>query len=130
MTNRREFIAASAVFLAACAAPGGATPSLEGEVELGLLSEVPIGAGRVFEAAGLRVLVTRQSESEFRAFEAKCTHQSGALNAVENGEIICPIHGAKFDAATGEVLQGPAERNLVSYTVKLAADNETLVLSN
>ena len=130
MINRRHFLGASAVFVAACASPSEESVTLDTPVELGKLSEIPVGAGRIFEAAGVRVLVTRPRENEIRAFEAKCTRQGGALTTVENGEIKCPIHGAKFDADSGDVIQGPAERSLTTFTIQVAEDNETLLLSN
>jgi nitrite reductase/ring-hydroxylating ferredoxin subunit len=130
MINRRAFIGASAVFVAACAAPNENAAEISGPVEIGKLSDIPVGAGRVYEAAGVRVLVTRPRENEIRAFEAKCTHQGGALTAVENGEINCPIHGAKFDADSGEVIQGPAETSLRTFSIEVSEDGDTLLLSN
>ena len=47
-----------------------------------------------------------------------CTHRGCELAWQANeSTFVCPCHNAKF-GATGEVLQGPAERPLVSYPVK------------
>ena len=42
------------------------------------------------------------------AFSATCTHQGCPVSEVSGGRIVCPCHGSAFDAATGEVVGGPA----------------------
>jgi Rieske Fe-S protein len=41
-------------------------------------------------------------------FSNKCTHAGCRINREINGELICPCHGSKYEAATGKVIQGPA----------------------
>ena len=50
-----------------------------------------------------------------------CTHQAfpmsaGTLDA--DGTIECAWHGARFDCATGEVRQGPADEPLAVFDVR------------
>ena len=48
-----------------------------------------------------------------------CTHDSGPLGEgrLQNGRVICPRHGAAFDARTGKVLTLPAVRDVGAYIV-------------
>lgn len=50
-----------------------------------------------------------------------CTHQHAFMSEgyVEDGCVECPLHQALFDIRTGEVVDGPAERPLKTYPVKL-----------
>jgi nitrite reductase/ring-hydroxylating ferredoxin subunit len=131
MTNRRTFVIGSAFFLTACAASETASeaPKFNEPFEFGKLSEIPIRSGKTYEVGGQKILITRPSDSEFRAFLASCTHQGGLLSDVQDDVITCPIHGAQFSAVDGAVLQGPADRPLVTMQVSLAADGDTLVVS-
>jgi 3-phenylpropionate/trans-cinnamate dioxygenase ferredoxin subunit len=41
---------------------------------------------------------------------------------IEGNEIECPLHAACFDITTGECLAPPADRDLVTYPVKVEGD--------
>lgn len=57
--------------------------------------------------AGWSVLVVRTDEG-FRAVNDRCTHQAALLSPgrVRRGAIMCPLHGARFEAATGRCIGG------------------------
>lgn len=131
MTNRRSFIIGSTFLLTACAANETTTeaPKFDEPFEFGKLSEIPVRSGKTYEVGGQKILITRPSDTEFRAFLASCTHQGGLLSDVQNDVITCPIHGAQFAAEDGSVLQGPADRPLLTMQVSLAEDGDTLVVS-
>lgn len=130
-TTRRSFIGASVVLLAACAAPEVAPlPNIADPQILGKLSDIPVRGGKVFDIADRKILVTRPSENEIRAFLAKCTHQGGMLSNVSENVISCPLHGAQFDADSGNVVQGPADMALITYSITLDEDGETLVVAS
>jgi 3-phenylpropionate/trans-cinnamate dioxygenase ferredoxin component len=71
------------------------------------------------EVEGLAVLVVRCG-SELHAVDDRCTHDGEALDGgeVEDCEIICPRHAARFDLRTGEALTPPAYEPLRTYRVK------------
>ncbi|HKV56042.1 MAG TPA: cytochrome P450 [Candidatus Binataceae bacterium] len=56
------------------------------------------------DADGRPLLLSRRGESIF-AIEAICSHAGGRLEDgdIEDGCVICPIHGAIFDLASGKV---------------------------
>lgn len=53
------------------------------------------------------------------AHTAICTHQ-GCTVAAKGSNANCPCHGSKFNAATGAVLNGPAQSPLAEVTVTVA----------
>jgi 3-phenylpropionate/trans-cinnamate dioxygenase ferredoxin subunit len=61
---------------------------------------------------------------DFFAISAWCSHQKASLLAgeVSGGQVACPMHGARFDLATGRHLSFPAVKPVVSYPVKVEND--------
>jgi nitrite reductase/ring-hydroxylating ferredoxin subunit len=87
---------------------------------LAQVSDVPVG-GSVF-LRDAEVIVTQPAAGELRAFESRCPHQGCAVSGSEEGQLVCPCHGSRFDLDTGEVLQGPAERGLTPRPVRVQDD--------
>ena len=56
------------------------------------------------------------------ASSAICRHQ-GCVVAAAGASFDCPCHGSRYDAATGEVLNGPSTRPLIEISVKLDGDS-------
>lgn len=132
VVSRRRALAAGggtlgvASVLAACGDDPDTTtaPAAGGGAEtLTAVADVPVGAAVVVEiASGSSVAVAQPTEGEFVAFSALCTHQGCALAASE-AELDCPCHGSRFDALTGEVLQGPATEALSPFAVQVDGDS-------
>lgn len=139
--SRRRALAAgggalgAASVLAACgddadtattpAADGGSSggSSGGGAETLTAVADVPVGSAVVVEvASGSSVAVAQPTEGQFVAFSALCTHEGCALSAAE-AELDCPCHGSRFDALTGEVLQGPATEALSPVAVQVDGDS-------
>jgi len=74
-----------------------------------------------------KVLVFREGE-KFRVLSGICTHKRCALRWDGDRQLIrCPCHGTRFNR-NGEVVRGPAEKNLEKYNV--VAKNGQLVMAN
>ena len=58
---------------------------------------------------------------EFFAIDDVCTHDGGGLagGAVEDHQVICPRHGARFDVRTGAALTMPAVEPAPTYEVRI-----------
>ncbi len=53
-----------------------------------------------------------------------CTHEGGPLaeGTLNEYEVECPWHGARFDVRTGEVKSPPAESPVSTYEIKIDQD--------
>jgi len=86
-------------------------------------ADVPEGEVRVVEC-GERSLALSNIDGEFYAIDNICTHDGGPLGegTLRRGRIICPRHGAAFDAKTGKVLSLPAVKSVNAYRVFVDGD--------
>lgn len=83
-------------------------------------AELPIGQMRCVEAGGVSVLVMHTKDG-FHAVDNICSHAYARLDEgrLRGHRLICPLHGASFDARTGAVLGAPAVQPLRTYTVRV-----------
>lgn len=144
---RREVLgiataATAAVALSACAAEPEAIDStapsatvdeapaeLSGEILLGLASDVMVGSGNKFMVDEmLTILVTQPKAGDYRGFSATCTHSGCIVTGVQEGEIACGCHGARFDVESGAVLAGPARTALGRINIELRGDELFAIL--
>ena len=72
------------------------------------------------EVDGTSIAVFKLDEAFF-AIEDVCTHDGGRLTGgcVENDEIVCPRHGARFSIRTGEALSAPAYEPTATFPVRI-----------
>jgi nitrite reductase/ring-hydroxylating ferredoxin subunit len=74
-----------------------------------------------FVLNGKEILVINRN-IRFYCLEARCTHAGAPLaeGELENGVLKCPWHASRFNIETGEVINGPAKKQLRIYysTVK------------
>ena len=84
------------------------------------VSDVPEGEVRVVEC-GERSLALSNIDGELFAIDNVCTHDGGPLGEgrLRQGRVICPRHGAAFDARSGRALTLPAVRGVSAYPVNV-----------
>jgi len=139
-TSRRTVLAAAgsaglAATVAACGGSDGGggyggdggkdtgkeTPTEDGDAgggqELGSVTDIPEGGGKVFKEQ--KVVVTRPSGTDVKAFSAVCTHKGCAVAQVADGTINCACHGSKFSIEDGSVQNGPAQKPLPGAKVSV-----------
>ena len=87
------------------------------------LEAVPPGSNKALKVNDTWVLVCHTKERLF-AVSGICSHQAKPLfsGRVRNCKITCPVHGARFDLATGEALDLPATRPIPVYELRLVDD--------
>jgi cytochrome b6-f complex iron-sulfur subunit len=79
------------------------------------LNDLPVGGGVIAPGP---VLVVRASADQIHAYDAVCPHQRITIGTPDpSGTITCPGHGARFAAADGRLLAGPAPTGLTAVTV-------------
>jgi cytochrome b6-f complex iron-sulfur subunit len=114
--------------LAACGAGrvGGAGSAKPGTV-LAKVSDVPVGGGLLANAGtdGL-VLLTAPAAGEIKAFDPTCPHAGVKVDPPQHGVITCPAHGSQFDATTGALERGPADRGLTPVPIAIKGGNVVL----
>lgn len=89
-------------------------------------SDIPVGTARQVEVGSEHAIVAQPTEGEFVAYSARCTHQGGIVQVVDDTRLRCPLHGAEYDPATGDVLAPPAPRPLDQLTVTSDGDELTI----
>lgn len=79
------------------------------DVPLGQWSEHPLQTEN-----GLTSVMVKRDHTEWVAFVNECPHQGRRMDYAENafletpdGQLVCPAHGATFDASTGFCSSGP-----------------------
>jgi len=112
--------AAAAPKSATAAANAYGTVQSGGEL-LAKLNQVPTGGGLILASAG--VVLTSDAKGTVRGFSATCTHQGCAVETIENGVIVCPCHGSRFDITTGAPVAGPATVGLAEVVVVVRGDS-------
>ncbi len=95
-------------------------------VNLGHINDIPVGQGVCFIIKGEEVAVFRDRDGKIFAVENQCPHRRGPLaeGVIGGGKVVCPLHGHKFDLATG---QGHEPRECVRV-FKTWVDNEQIFL--
>jgi ferredoxin-nitrite reductase len=86
------------------------------------LEEIPEGAGRAAMVDGVEVAIFRY-KGQFCALENSCPHAGGSLaeGALEGEEVVCPLHGYKFNIRTGTC---STERRLRAKTFQVILEDE------
>ena len=126
---RRPVLAAGGAFAAAAllggcggggdSDAGSAGGSGAGGGALADLSKVPVGGAVSAKAPdGKPIVVAQPSAGKAVAFSARCTHM-GCTVQPKGAKLQCPCHGSQYDALTGKVLHGPAQRPLSPFPVKV-----------
>ena len=88
------------------------TAARAGELEPGRVKVV---------VAGDRRLALCNVDGEYYCIDDVCTHDGGSLDQgeLEDNEIECPRHGARFDVTTGKALCLPAVMPVKTYQVRV-----------
>ena len=90
------------------------------KVRLIRASDVPPEASRLATIDGAELLVCH-SKGTFAVVANRCSHADEKLDCgrVRNGWIACPVHGARFNLATGLPMNPPATKPITSYPTEV-----------
>jgi 3-phenylpropionate/trans-cinnamate dioxygenase ferredoxin component len=88
------------------------------------LADVPPGGKLLVEAGGNDVLLCNTQDRIF-AVRNQCSHAYEKIDCgrLRAGWIACPVHGARFDLATGKPLNPPATMPLDTFEVRVVGDD-------
>ncbi len=84
------------------------------------------GQARLVDLGDVQIAVFNL-EGEFHAIENNCSHDNSPMLAcglepeqlLDNDQIICPHHGARFCIKTGKALTPPAYEDIPTFPVKI-----------
>ena len=81
--------------------------------------ELASGEKRVVVVEGRELLIARVGEDYF-ALSSRCTHAAWPLASepIEGQEIVCTLHGARFDLRDGCPTGGPASKPLATFAIE------------
>jgi cytochrome b6-f complex iron-sulfur subunit len=112
----------STPWVSGCASFPRVTPLREGPIARIPLTAFVDTPGVLFDYhdEGMPVYVHRHSSERFTAVLTRCAHK-GCEVEPNADRIVCPCHGSEY-RHDGALLEGPAERPLVSYSVTVSGD--------
>jgi 3-phenylpropionate/trans-cinnamate dioxygenase ferredoxin component len=92
------------------------------------LDEVPDGTMKMGWVDGIDQVLVVNAEGAIRAFQGICSHEYFELDKgfLTAGSITCALHLSRFDLATGDALDPPAELPLMMYEV-IVEDDRILI---
>ncbi|MGD0879702.1 MAG: non-heme iron oxygenase ferredoxin subunit [Anaerolineales bacterium] len=89
-------------------------------LEIAPAGELPEGERMFIEVEGRSIVVINLA-GKLHAIGDICSHDNGPVGdgEIEEHEIICPRHGARFDIRSGKVTSLPAVLDIPSYPVRV-----------
>jgi len=93
-------------------------------VKIAETKDVPPGTAVAVDVEG-RVVALFNVDGRFHAIDGTCTHRGGPLSegTLDGTVVTCPLHGARFDVTTGEVLGPPAAVGVGRYDVRVEGED-------
>ena len=101
------------------------TQSQGGQVVIAQVSALIAGEGFNFTANdGTDAILFKTKDEKVYALSRICTHEGCSVDFdLAQNKLICPCHGATYEAPDGNVISGPTQRNLKKINVKVDGDN-------
>ena len=92
-------------------------------ISLLALDDVPPGTMAMAWADGTDPVIVVNLGAEIRAFQGICSHEYFELDKgfLTGGSLTCALHLSRFDLASGEPLDPPADEPLAVYPVAIEA---------
>ena len=97
------------------------------EINLGSIDQIPVGQGHCFMVEKIAVAVFKNREGQLFAMQNRCPHLGGPLadGIFAGTQVVCPLHGHKFDCTTGKGSEG---RECIK-TFKVRVENNFIMVS-
>ncbi len=93
-------------------------------VRVAAVHDVPVGTIKAVEVEGEPVALLNLDGTLY-AVHDECTHECFPLSEgnLRDGELVCLLHGARFDVRTGAVLGPPAYEPVKTYEARVEGDD-------
>ena len=101
------------------------TPSQGDAAVIAQVSALVAGEGFNFKANdGTDAILFKTKDEKVYALSRICTHEGCSVEFdLAQNKLICPCHGATYEAPDGNVISGPTQRSLKKLNVKIDGDN-------
>jgi Rieske Fe-S protein len=85
------------------------------------INDLAVGQSLEFTSvAGTSAILFRSSENKVYALSRICTHEGCSVDFDMNqNRLICPCHGANYEASDGSVISGPTTKSLAKIKVEI-----------
>ena len=95
-----------------------------GYKKIGKLGDVPSGTAKVYTVCDRDIAVCNV-DGKVYAIDDICTHDGASLDQghLEDFEIECPRHGARFDVRSGEATEKPAVLPVDTFDIRLSGND-------
>ncbi len=92
--------------------------------EVGNVSDFTASDRKMVDLGDGQMIGIFKVDDDYFAVNGWCSHEKASLmhGDVEGHEVVCPVHGARFDLRTGRHLSMPAVRPIASYPLKIEGD--------
>ena len=96
-----------------------------GFVKVAQVSEISPGEMITVDFPSGDAVLIATVEGVIHACDDICTHAYANLSEgdLEEGEVVCPLHGAVFDVASGNPVTPPATEALRKFAVRIDGDD-------
>jgi 3-phenylpropionate/trans-cinnamate dioxygenase ferredoxin subunit len=90
-------------------------------VDVGAARDVPQGTMQMAWIDGTEAVLVVNADGTLRAVSGVCSHESFELDKgfLTDGALTCALHLSRFDLASGEALEPPADEPLEVYPVTI-----------
>lgn len=94
------------------------------ETVITTINDLAVGQSLEFtSSAGISAILFRSSEDKVYALSRICTHEGCSVDFDMNqNRLICPCHGANYEATDGSVISGPTTKALAKIKVTIKDD--------
>ena len=96
-----------------------------GQVVIAQVSTLVAGEGFNFTANdGTDAILFKTKDEKVYALSRICTHEGCSVDFdLAENKLICPCHGATYEALDGNIISGPTQKSLKKINVKIDGDN-------
>ena len=86
-------------------------------------SDLPTGAKKAVDIGGKSVLICNSNDKLY-AVSNRCSHADEKLEGgrMFKSWVACPLHGARFELATGKAMNLPATQPIAIFEVRVVDD--------
>ncbi len=67
------------------------------------------------------------SDKNTTVFSSHCSHLGCKIDKMAEGKLVCPCHGSEYDLS-GNVLKGPAYKNLTVVESTISEDGKSIIV--